>query len=410
MERPDFLRRVAQVLPLEPGQAVDLDREDQRAEAEGAGQGEAGPARAAHGEARREDDDQRHEDRDQVAPVEVVGAEEAEQDRQRQGGEADPGGDPGAAPLALVAAPEQQRQAGDCDRRRDAERDRPRLADAVLVAVVVADQLGAGAFEPLGERLLGDPAGVGVARLLQRQRQQQRPGDRDRGDRQAGAAPVRRRDQQPDRLRRDHEAGEVVGADRQGREDRPPGEVAAPAAAPRAGEEEEGEGGQQEDQGVGAGVLGEPDQDRADGDHRRRDQPGAARQRQRDRAQVDGDDRGRPRQRRERAQPDFPGAEGARPQPGDQVVEGRGRLAAGDGGERAEQVGLEHPPDRDRLVVAVALQAEGGEAQRRAHHDDPAERHQARGLRRPPPGPLQPRGYGASPPGGGGGGCGGAGA
>ena len=225
----------------------------------------------------------------------------------------------------------------------------------MLVAVVIAEQLRAGAFEALGERLLGDPAGVCVARLLQGERCEQHPDRRHGGERQAGATPVARPDQKPDRLRCYHEGGEVVGGDRQRREHRPPGEVTPPGAAPGAGEEEEGEGGKQEDQGVGAGVLGEPDQHRADGYHRRRDQPGAARQRQRDRAQVDDEDRGRPGQGGERAQPDFSGAEEARPKPGEEVIERRGRLAAGDRGERLEEAGLEHPPDRDCLVVAIAL-------------------------------------------------------
>lgn len=69
---------------------------------------------------------------------------------------------------------------------------------------------------------------------------------------------------------------------------------------------------------------------------------------------------------------------------------------------------MEDAADRDRLVVAVALQVERGEAQRRTEGDDRGESDQVRRVRRPPPFLLQPAGYGRAPAGGGGGsGCGG---
>lgn len=64
----------------------------------------------------------------------------------------------------------------------------------------------------------------------------------------------------------------------------------------------------------------------------------------------------------------------------------------------------------DRLVVAIALQVERGEAKRRTESDDRGQGEQVRRLERPRPCPLPLRCYGATPPGGGGGVFGGYGA
>ena len=325
-------------------------------------------------------------------------------------GAADDRGEGGGAALAPVGEQGEQRQPGDGQGGRDRERDRPRLPDPVLVAVIVAGQLRSGPLQPLGERLLGDPAGVGVVGLLEGDRREQRRGDRHGGDRDRGAPPLTRPEQQQSRLGRNHEAGEIVRGESQRRNGGPPAEVPPVGIAQGPGEEEEGEGGEQEDEGVGAGVLGEPDQHRADRDHRRGDQSHSAREGQCDGAQVDDDDRSGSGQRRERAQADLADPERARPQPRHQIVEGRRRFAAGDGGEGVEEARVQDADDGDGFVVAVALQVEGREAKRRAERDDPRQHQEVRRLHGPPPNVHGPRGYGASPPGGGGGGVGKAGA
>lgn len=72
---------------------------------------------------------------------------------------------------------------------------------------------------------------------------------------------------------------------------------------------------------------------------------------------------------------------------------------------------MEDAAHRDGLVVAIALQVEGGEAQGCAEQDDPSERDEVRRPLGPPLGLVQKRGYGVTTPGDGdGGGCGGAGA
>ena len=293
-QRFDLARGVAQVLALQARQAVDLDRVDERAEAEGRGEADARPTRPANAEPGAEQDDQRHEDGDQVAAVEVVGAECAEQERDRDTGQTHRRGDPRPAPLLRVPAPEQQRQCRQCQQRRDRERDRSALPVAVLVAVVLADQLRPGPFESFGQRLFGDPARVGVAGLSQSDRRQQRASQGHDPDRDADPSPRHRidvaffaaprakgRHQQQGSLGDDDEGGEVVGGEGQGREERPECQVSPRPRPSRPGEEEEGERDEQEDEGVGAGVLGEPDQHRADRDDRRRDQARPARQRQR---------------------------------------------------------------------------------------------------------------------------------
>ncbi len=164
---PDFLRGVAQVLALEARQAVDLEREDERAEAEGAGQAEAGPAGAANPEAGGENDDQRHEDRDQVAPVEVVGAEGGRAAiGSADGGAAHRGGQAGAAALA----PARRARAAAPARRAPAPPEPPSgigpgWRTPCSLPLSSPTSFAAGPFQALGEGLLGDPAGVGVAGL-----------------------------------------------------------------------------------------------------------------------------------------------------------------------------------------------------------------------------------------------------
>lgn len=410
---------VAEVLALQPRQPVDLQREDERAEAEGGPEAEAEPARAADREAGAEEDRQRREGGQQVAAVEVVAAEQRQQQRQGHGAEADRGGEAGAAALPRIAAGQQQRQRRRGQPQRHPERDRPARPHAVLAAVVVADQLRRRPPDPRPERFAGDPAGVGVALLAQHDRQQQGGDDGDRRQPQcqldllgAGAAAEQQR-----RLGDHDEGGEIVGGDGERGECGPAGEVAAAPAPPQAGEEEEGEGGEEEDQGVGAGVLGEPDENRADGDDRRRQQAGAAPQRQRQRGQVDDHDRGRAGEGRERAQPELAGPERPRPEPGERVVQRRRRLAPRHRGHRVEEARVQHPGHRHRLVVAVALQVDRAEAEGGAESDDRAEGDEVRrggeaaarhgAMLSPLPkgrlGAPPAQGDGASPPCGGGG-------
>ena len=143
----------------------------------------------------------------------------------------------------------------------------------------------------------------------------------------------------------------------------------APGAA-GAEEEEEGCGAQEDQQRVGSGVLGVPDQHRADGDDRRdRDAGAAAGQLPPD--HVGDGDRGGAEQRRERAQAHLMHAERLRPQPRHQVVERRGRLPGPHLVHRLRQAGAENPARSDRLVVAVALQAQAGESDRRPQRGEP---------------------------------------
>ena len=56
----------------------------------------------------------------------------------------------------------------------------------------------------------------------------------------------------------------------------------------------------------------------------------------------------------------------------------------GDRGERVEEARVKDPDHGHRLVVAVALQVEGGEAQPRPEDDDPGQREEMRRELRAP--------------------------
>jgi hypothetical protein len=106
-ERPDPGGGIAEVLALQPRQAVDLQGEDEHAEAE---RDRRRPARPPHPEAGADHDQQRHERRQQVAAVEVVFAERRGEQPQGDRGAADQGRDPGAAALVRIATPDQERR------------------------------------------------------------------------------------------------------------------------------------------------------------------------------------------------------------------------------------------------------------------------------------------------------------
>lgn len=238
LERADFGGGVAQVLALQSRQAVDLQAEEEPAEAEGAGQPQAPPAGPPDAEAGAEEDQQRHEERQQVAAVDVVGAGDGEQERQRQGEAPDQRRHRAGSSLLARPQRQQQPQRAQPQDQRHGERDRVGRALAVLGAVVAADQLRRRPFQPLTLRLRGDPAGVGVCPLLEGDRKQQRRHRQDRQQRRRDRAAVRP-GQQQGRLGEDDEAGEVVGGEGEGREGSPPGEVPARLRAPGPGEEEE---------------------------------------------------------------------------------------------------------------------------------------------------------------------------
>jgi hypothetical protein len=188
-ERADRRCGVSQVLSLQAWQAVDLEGECEGAEAERSGHGDAGPPRSPDAEPGPEDQQQRHEHGQQIAPVEIVGAEQPEQERHSHGTASDQRRNTGATALVSISTPEQQQESGERQREVDAKRDRSRLPGAVLIAVFAAEELRPGAFEALFKRLLRDPADVGIRGLPRDERDQQRRRRRDGEDRQA----VRRR-------------------------------------------------------------------------------------------------------------------------------------------------------------------------------------------------------------------------
>ncbi len=210
---------------------------------------------------------------------------------------------------------------------------------------------------------------------------QQRQADRsDRGERHQQRPPaIAQGHGEPQRLDPHREEGEVVTAEGERRRQRPERQVDTAAAFQGTDEEEERKRAKENQQRVGACLLRVPDQHRVDCQQRRESEADRAageltpdQEADRDRRHAD--------QRRERAQPDFAQAELPRPPPGEHVVEGRVRLACLHLVQHVAKAAAEDPHRRDHLVVVIALQPEGGEAERGGRCDDAREADEDRGA------------------------------
>ena len=248
------------------------------------------PARPAAGAARIDGErgGERHEVGDRVARREVVGAGEREQQRQRDRGDADRGGDGDRRPLGGAYA---RRAAGEQRQRRERRAGRSPAAGRGRARrrwrrAGSSPGSGSGA-DPRAQRPIhcvpwpaceiahgtsGAPhtattatattAGVAFARA-RRHVASGRGGVPRRG---AAAAP-RERSGRPRTVREQRE-------DRGGR---PPRERGGGPQATGAQQHEQGQPADQRVQAVGAGLLRIPDEQRVDGDERRRADRGAAR-------------------------------------------------------------------------------------------------------------------------------------
>jgi hypothetical protein len=218
----------------------------------------------------------------------------------------------------------------------------------------------------------------------QRQQGEARRGDgRGRDPEAAAIARTGRRDQ-PRRLGRDGEDGEVVGRQGEGRHHRPAGDRAPSRTPQRANEEVERRRREHDEQGVRARLLRVPDEVRSGGDQCRRDQPGPRRKGLAGRGEGERDGRGA-EDRGEGAKGHLPGAERVRPGPRERVVE---RPRALDRGHRVEGravVRVEDPGGGDGLAGVEALAAQGREANRAPDGDDQAEPQELRSPAHPVP-------------------------
>jgi hypothetical protein len=202
-------------------------------------------------------------------------------------------------------------------------------------------------------------------------------------------------EEQPERLRRDQEDGEVVRRDRDRGEDRPRGEPPAAAAQGMPEREDRRRAGEGE-QRVGAGLLRVPDQERVRGDERGGGEARAARDERRARAVRDGDRR-RAGERGERPEAHLAEPEGLAPDPRDEVVRVRGRLRARNLGERLTEAAVEER-DRDELVQPEALGVERREPQHRAAEREGDEREPRGGAaHQPAAGRCDPRSPASAP-------------
>jgi hypothetical protein len=151
-----------------------------------------------------------------------------------------------------------------------------------------------------------------------------------------------------------------VRGEREGGGEGPPPERAV--RVPRRADGVEGrEPGQEDEERVRARLLRVPDEERVDGHERGGDEAGAlgdqlAREREGER---DGQDT---RERRERSHAYLAGAEGARPEPGEHVIERRGLLRDREAVEEFAEVAAQQV-DGGALVDPEALEVERGEAQ-----------------------------------------------
>ena len=227
--------------------------------------------------------------------------------------------------------------------------------------------------------------------LVDEQRRQRQPGgDRDPQPRQR---PPPAPPQQPGRLERDREDREVVRRQRQRRKDAPEDQI--PARPGQGAEEvERRKGGQEDQEGVVARLLGVPEEHRVDGDQGGGGDAGAA-VAQLDAEQVGDRHRRHPGERRERAQADLACPDDLRPEPGEGVVERRRRLAEADRFHRVREVAAQDAAGGDHLVVVVGLRPQGGEAQRRGAErqpgDDPEAARPTQARRRSPSRPRRRR-------------------
>jgi len=258
------------------------------------------------------------------------------------------------------AAPLREHETGDCCEHRDGCENR----DQRFRGSVVADQELLGNLrEARRQRALADERGALVRALVERQRHERRASrSRERERDRLGARP-RHAQRQPQRLRCDQEDGEVVRAERERGDGAPGHQPAAAGLFERAQPQQRRQRAEQRQQRVRAGLLAEPHEHRVHRGERRGDQRRAvaaepAPERPHDR------DRRRAQQCRQRAQPRLAGPEQLRPQPGEDVVQRRGRLAVGQRVKHAAQL-RRHELRRDRLVVPEALGVERRESQRR---------------------------------------------
>ena len=225
-----------------------------------------------------------------------------------------------------------------------------------------------------GQGRVFDPADVVRVDLRGQQRQQRGPSQSDRAHgRDDGAGPPAQRDQQPGALERDGEDGEVVAVEGERGGQGPERQVGGRAGAQRPREEPEGEGAEEDERRVGAGLLRVPDQHRVDRDEGRGQQARPAAGELPGREEGDGDRRNA-EQGGKRAQADFGGPERLRPDPGEHVVERGVRLAGPDLVEHVAEAAGEHARGGDHLVVVIALHAEACEAGDDAGRGDPDQR------------------------------------
>ena len=83
-------RGVAKILTLQPRQAVDLQRVDERAETEGGAERQPQAARAPDGKADAEENHQGHVHGHQIAPLEIVRPECGKKQRRQEAAHAGP--------------------------------------------------------------------------------------------------------------------------------------------------------------------------------------------------------------------------------------------------------------------------------------------------------------------------------
>jgi hypothetical protein len=313
---------------------------------------------------------QRHERREEVLRQQEVRAEGAHGERYEDCRHSDVERQQPAAPLFAVGSRGEQEQCGPCQGRRHGYGHGADRATGLPQQEALP-----GIQQSLAEIDLADPiaAPPGHA-LVNGERQQHGPCGHDRRGRCQRSAPVAGAHHQPQRLRRQHDHRKVMGRQRKRRRDRPSGETSAGRTLESLDEEQKGEGGQEDQQRVGPGLLRVPHQHRVGRHERRGDQPCAPGDE--DRRGTVGDRHGRGAgQRGERAQPHLAGAHQLRPAPGDDVVQRGCGLVVHDYAEGLEQTRPDHHPGGPGLVVAEALDVERRESEDRGEgreREDPA--------------------------------------
>ena len=343
-------RHPAPVVALVAGVRLDADRHPEADRADPREDDDAGSPAGS------QDARQRHARRDpgddQVARDHEVLADQRHHHRQQDGepgktcearcdpaprsGETPPHPPGPSAPSGSPGQPErrQPEQAGEHDEHPVARR------------VVPDPQLLDGLLQTGDQRRPRDEAGAAVGSLMDRQRRQREAARKDHAGRRHD--PPATLPDQPAQLRPDQEDGEVVG--RQGQAGRGRPQPHRPAPGVRIERRREGPqpgGRERNEQGVGPGLLRIPDHQRREADQPRRHDPGPAIE-QPGGGAVHQPDRQRAQHGRERPQADLADAEGPRPDPREDVVERRRRLALRNRPHhRAEAVGrvFQHAPD-----------------------------------------------------------------